>query len=123
MSVISGNYGQVLVNSSELIEVTNWKFSKKANLHAWCSSSCNGYSRITAGTKSGSGSLSGLYDVDDPIDSHLDIGDDATALLYYSDSAYFSVPLTVESIDIEVDINDGAPVSFELAFQTDGEWS
>jgi len=120
MAVGSGQYGTFHVGASELLEVNNWKLTRKAAIHEYATNNTEGYKKTVAGTKSGSGSVSGIYDGQC---SDLTPGDDVAVKLYYSAAGSFDIDVTVESFDVEVDIDDGAPVSWECSFITDGDWS
>lgn len=120
---VSGQRGTVQIGSSDLVETKGWKFSRKANVHTYASNTSAGYKRAVAGTKSGSGTISGAYDATDPIDDHFEEGDEVTLKLYTTASAYYSVPAVIESIDFEVDMDEGDIVSWEAAFVADGAWA
>jgi hypothetical protein len=119
MAVGSGNFGTVHGGAGEILEVLSWKLTKKAAVHQYCTNTCNGYKKTVAGTKSGSGTITGL------LDGALGLteGVDVTLQLYYSASGYYTVPATTESVEIDVDIDEGKPVSWSASFVTDGEWS
>lgn len=120
---VSGQFGTVEIGASDLVECTGWKFSRKANVHQYASNTSAGYKRAVAGTKSGSGTISGKYSSADPIDDHFEEGDEVTLKLYTTASAYYSVPAVIESIDFEVDMDEGDIVSWEAAFTADGAWT
>jgi len=119
---VSGQYGTLKIGSSEILEVYKWSFSRKAAVHTRSTNADSGYKCAVAGTKSGSGSIAGNYDPADPVDDHFEEGDSITALLYTTAAKYFSVPMMIESLDYEVDIDEGAIVGWEAAFQTNGAW-
>lgn len=120
---VSGQYGTVHVGSSEVIEVTGWTFSRKANVHQYASNTSNGYKRAVAGTKSGSGNVSGRYDPTNPPEDSFGEGDEVTLKLYTTATKFFQVPSVIENVDYECDMDEGEIVSWEASFVADGEWT
>lgn len=122
MSVRSGQFGTVAIGSSELVEVLNWKFSRKVTVHQSNTNTDGGYKKATAGPKSGTVQFSGEVDMDDMPDDHFEEGDSIVFKGYVNATQYYLIPCVVESLDIEVDIDDGKPVSWSCSATTNGQW-
>jgi hypothetical protein len=123
MGAASGQYGTVHIGSSELLEVQSWKFSRKAAVHQYASNTTGGHKKTVTGVKSGSGSISGAYDPDDPVDDHIEEGDSVTAKLYTTATKYYTVPMVIENLDLEVDLDEGDIIGWEASFVADGAWT
>lgn len=123
MSAASGQYGTVHVGSSEILEVSEWTFQKKANVHEYATNATAGHKKTVSGTKSGSGSLKGVLDPGDRITDHINEGDTVTLKLYDTAAAFYTVPATIENIDTSADIEEGSPVPWSASFKADGAWT
>jgi len=122
MAAVSGQYGTVHIGSSELLEVNFWSMSRKTNVHQYATNNTSGHKKTVAGTKSGSGTIRGVYDPDDPPDDHFVDGDDVTLKLYTTAAKYIEADSTIENLDYEVEIDEGEVVGWEAGFVTDGAW-
>ncbi len=123
MSGISGKNGKVQVAGTDIAEVTKWSFNPTSNNSSWASSSTAGYKDRVGGSKDGSGTIEGKLDVTDPIYNQLEEGDEFTGLFYIDDTRFYEVPAIVDSMDLEVDIDDGEVVGWSIDFSTRGQWT
>jgi hypothetical protein len=123
MSAVSGQYGTVQIGSSEIVECTGWSLNKKASVHTYASCSTGGFKAAVAGTKSCDGSVSGMWDPADQIDDHLEVGSGVSLKLYTTASLFSTVPAVIETLAVEVDLDDGEIVNWEAGFQGNGAWT
>jgi predicted secreted protein len=123
LATVSGQYGKIVIGSSNATECSYWSFDRTAAEHAYASCATNGYKKRIAGTKDGSGSLKGFQDPAAPIETYFVEGDLVTLRLYYTASKYYSVPAMITRLHIENDIDDGAIVPWEADFGINGAWT
>jgi len=119
----SGKYGKVMIASDTLAEVMNWSFDRSVSDNPHGTSSTGGFKDRTAGTRDGTGSMSGLQDFTDPIEGHFNEGDSVTLLLYVSATLFYSVPALISKLTTSVDVDDGAPVPWSADFGIKGAWT
>ena len=122
----SGQYGAVhSENGSCIAEANKWQLSKECILHefASCETPTDGGMDVIAGRRRHSGSISGLYDSEDPPEDWFDEGDTVTLKLYIdvAEGTYYSGTVVIEKLDIgEVDIQEGAIVPWSATFKAKG---
>lgn len=122
-SPISGKAGNVLIGASAISELRNWKHNRKANNHAYASNATGGYKKRVAGVFDSSGSFEML---DDPANNSpaLEVGDTATLILKTTAAiTQKTVPAIIDSIDANVDLDEGAIVGYTIGFSGNGAWS
>ena len=120
MAAASGQYGQIKIGGSTLVECTEWTMNEEAAEHAYASCATSGWRKRVAGTKDVSGTAGGIFDPADPIHGYVNIGDSVTLLLYYSASKYHSVPAVILSIETNVNIEDGEIVRWTINWGGNG---
>lgn len=125
MSATSGQYGTAKIGSGSscIAEVDKWSISKSCVLHdyATCETPGNGGMGVLAGRRRHSGSMSGIYDPSDPIESYINEGDTVTLKLYYTAAKYYTGTCVIETLNIpDVDIYEGAPVRWDSTFRVHG---
>lgn len=123
MATVSGKYGKVMIGSSTVVEVMKWSFSRSVPDNPHGTSATNGYKKRTAGTKDGTGSMNGMQDPADAVETYFEEGSDVTLKLYYTSSKFYQVPAMITKLDIEDDIDDGAPVPWSADFGIQGAWT
>ncbi len=123
MATASGQYGKVLISSSSLTECMKWSFSRSVPDHPHGTSATAGYKKRTAGTKDGTGTMEGLQDPAASITLFIDVGSNVTLLLYETAALFWTVPALITKMDVEVDIDDGAPVPWNADFGIQGAWT
>lgn len=125
-SPASGQYGAVQSSSGTCIaEANKWQLSKECILHefASCETPADGGMGVVAGRRKHSGSISGLYDPEDPPEDWFDEGDEVGLKLYVDtvDGTYYEGTAVIEKIDIgEVDIQEGGIVPWSASFKAQG---
>jgi hypothetical protein len=123
MATASGQYGKVAIASSNIVEVMKWTLELSVPDHPHGTSATSGYKKRTAGTKDGTGSIEGLQDPADPVTTYIEPGDSVTLLLYESAAKFWTVPALITKLAMDVDIDDGAPVSWNSDFGIHGAWT
>lgn len=103
----SGQLGKVLSGSSQIAEVTGWSFNPTANNPSWASSTVPGFKQRVAGVRDSTGSFDFKYDTSSKIWGTVKEGDLVTLKLYLNNSDIITVPAVIDSLTVEVDINDG----------------
>lgn len=103
----SGKNGKVLAGATTIAEVTGWTYNPTSSNPAWASSSKAGRKQRVGGVRDSSGTFDFKYDTTDRIHAILTPGDEVTLNLYSDASDIFVVPVVIDGITYEVDINDG----------------
>lgn len=120
MAAASGQYGQILVSGSTLAECTEWTMNEEVQDHRYASCSTSGWYQRVAGTKDTTGTCGGIFDPTDPIHDYVGVGDHVTLLLYTSATIYHSVPAQINSIETNVNIEDGEIIRWTINWGGNG---
>ncbi len=117
MATESGKNGKVMIGAATVAEITGWRYTQTSNNPSWASSGTSGHKTRVAGVGDGSGSVDFKVDFADTVVSEgITKGALVTLLLYHNATVYHSVPAIIDSINDEVDINDGEVVSGSFDF-------
>ena len=119
----SGKFGKIIKDGTELCHIRNWTFNKTANVKTYFSSSTAGHQKSTCGPKAGTVNFGAYYDPANPIEDSLKIGDQVTLHLYISQTRFYQVPVTIDNMDDEVQIEDGEIPTVAIESQTNGAWT
>lgn len=112
----SGKGGNALVSAVALPQLNSLKVSNKANNHAYASNETNGHKKRVTGTKDRTGSFT-LLDL-----PTFNEGDHITAVIKLdSSTTYKTMPIVIDNIDVTIDLDEGAPISYDVSFSGDGE--
>lgn len=104
---------------ADIPDVTNWSLSIGGQMHPYGSSDTSGGTKRVAGQKDWTATVTALAQADDPIGVK---GATGTLTLYtYSTSNYFAGTAMIESVDVNVDINTGAPIEYTYSFGGTGD--
>jgi hypothetical protein len=79
--------------------------------------------RTVGGTKRHNGSFRGYIDPDDNLENYFEVGDDVTLLLYVNASLWHIVPVTINTINVQTDVEEGTPIPYEVNFVGNGAWT
>lgn len=123
MTVIGSKDGKIVLGASDIAEVRNWRFAKNSNNKEWASSSTSGHMKNVGGMKSGTVTFDVVYDPDDPIEERMKPGDSVTLILHWENSRKYTVPCRIESMEDEVQIEEGEPPTVAVEAQTNGAWT
>jgi hypothetical protein len=118
-SPVSGKTGTILIGATPISELRNWKATAKSNNAAFATNATPGFKRRVSGTKDIEVSFQML---DDPAGTIAE-GDHVTLVLKKTSSiTWKTVPVVIDSIDVNVDIDDGKEVSYDVKASGDGSW-
>ena len=130
MATISGKDGKILVGTSDYAELRNWNFTPSSNNPQFGSSSSAGHKKSVAGVKSGTVSFAQVLETVDAIYESVKPGDAVVLLLYeikdntaVSPDRFWSVPARIESLAVDVDVDDGGEVTVGVEATTNGAWT
>lgn len=151
MSVITSVTGDVAISIDggttyvNLREATKWNWSAKVNTHEYASNFTGGVRRRLRGTKQASGSINGVYDPYNPIQSQVNEDTDCIARFYFIGTStdqtgvsdqptltrpgeivgghYIQCPTLVDKLDFNVDIDNGNIVDWSLDWGANGTWT
>ena len=120
MSVISGKDGTLYLGDTEPTQVTNWRIEKIGGSKAYTANDTGGSRKRVAGVKD----CSGRFEIKatDSANVPVEEGDTVTLKLHVDDSGanYYQVPAIIEAIRVDVDINEGKMIAYEIAFSGNG---
>jgi hypothetical protein len=120
---ISGSRGDVLLNTTQVSEVTKWSFNPKIESKAYTSNKTLGTKKRIKSNKDGSGSVEGIWDPWDPITDHLEEGTEVSLKLQHETGQFWLVPAIIESLTFDVDIDSGDVEKWTADFSTTGVWT
>ncbi len=130
MATISGKDGKVLVGTSDYAELRNWNLTVNSNNPQFGSSSSSGHKKSVAGVKSGTVSFAQILETADAIYESVKPGDAVVLLLYeikdnvaVSADRFWTVPVRIESLAEDVDMDDGGEVTIGVEATTNGAWT
>jgi hypothetical protein len=112
MAVISGKDG-----SANGTQVTSWSFNPTSNNPAFATEDTNGWKDRVAGIKDGSGSVEGKWDAA----ASFTAGAEVTMVLSDGTNSY-SFQAFIDTFSVEVNADDGEPVSWTADFSTSGAY-
>jgi hypothetical protein len=120
MPVISGKAGTLKLAGNTVSPISNWKLTVTSNNKAYAANDTGGSKARVAGVQDCSGSFE--CKVSDTGNCPVGAGDRSTAQLYVDGSGanYYQVPVIIDRIQVDVDINDGRIVAFAVDFSGNG---
>ena len=121
MATFSGKDGDVKSGDTSLAEITNWSWTRQANVSKYGSNSSAGHKKAVAGTKENSGSFD--FKLNTAGSSPLDEGDSVTLQLLTDGTNGWSVPAVVGEVQLDVDIDTGEVVGGSCSFEGNGAYS
>ena len=120
---IHGNQGKALLGSSTIAQLTKWSCEIDLGIVNYVAVSGAGWQRSVRGNKKASGSLTGKYDPDSPIDTVID-GDNLVSLVLYHNATQRWISMTAllgkQTFSAEIDGHPGVIQEWECAFESDG---
>jgi len=120
MAAASGQYGEIQADGSTLVECTEWTLTEEIAEQVYASVATNGWRQRVAGTKDCSGTCGGIFDPADPIHDYIEIGDSVTLRLYFSATKYHSVPAIINSIETNLNIEEGEIIRYNVNWGGNG---
>ena len=129
MSSYSGMYGQVTFGASTYAEANHWSMSLAADSVQYGYFGGSGRKAGCVGQGFATGTIEGKYDFATPLEDIANLGDEITLKLYLTTTGgdrterYFEVPAKTTGLDIDVEGDSGAPVSWTINWISDGAWT
>lgn len=123
MSLLTGDRGRVLIGAKPVADITRWSLRTRTQAVAYASSATAGYRRQIAGAREAGGEIDFLLNLADAVTGDLNEGSHVTLLLHLDATRTYSVPAVIESLSLEVHINEGKLVGGRATFLADGAWS
>jgi len=120
MAILSGKNGTLLISSTEITPVSNWRLRITSDNPNYAANDTGGWKKRAAGVRDSSGSFE--VKVDDAGNCPVEQGDSITLKLHVDDNGgnYYQVPAVIDRIEVEVDINEGRIVAYVLEFSGNG---
>ncbi len=117
---ISGNEGKVMVGSSTIAELTQWDAELGKDTQTYNAQSGGEWQKTVAGNKKLSGTLTGKYDPNDPIDAVLDTDDLVALELNQTSAKRINCQARLGNLSFNVNIDTGEIQEWTCAFESDG---
>jgi hypothetical protein len=116
MAVLSGKAGTLKLAGASVTPVSNWKLSLTSNNKAYAANDTGGCKSRVPGVQDSSGSFE--CKVSDSGHCPVAAGDQVTAQLHVDGSGanYYELPIIIDRIQVDVDINDGQIMAFAIDF-------
>ena len=115
MAVVSGKNGTVSVGGA-VSDATSWSLSMTSNNPSWASPATSGYKNRVAGIKDTTGSYSAKVNGTIPTP-----GTATASCAFTTDgSATYTLNIIIDSVNLEVDMDDGDVVGYSVDFSGNG---
>lgn len=122
MAAKSGKWGYATVDGTDIKEFTDWDYSHGQATQTYASRAGGGAEQTEAGVESGGGSISGIFDPDDPDTATLTTGSLVELYLYHADSISHSGYARLGQRKFGVS-RSGENQTYSVDFTQHGEWS
>lgn len=120
MAAASGQYADVMIGSTSLVEATRWDMDESVVDHPYSSSATDGWRKRVTGPKDKTGNLEGIFDPDNPIHSQIAPGDQVTLKLYTSATKWHEIPAIILTLNHGAEIEGGDPLRWRATWGLNG---
>lgn len=110
MATLSGKSGTVNVKGSAVSDATGWSINTTSNNPSYGSSDTSGWKSRVAGVKDATGSYSAKYNGAVAVAA----GDTGSGVFTLDGSATYTIPIVVDGITLEVDMDDGDVIGYSV---------
>jgi len=120
MAAVSGKTGTVKVGANAQTQVTKWSFEPSTPVHKWASNTTSGHKTGVAGPRDAKGTI------ETKVDTNViwAAGESVTLILVGASSGdTITVPAIVATAPVNVDIDNGEPISATYTFEAVGAWT
>lgn len=123
LDAISGKNGYVEIGSCDVCSFQSWTATLDKGIQTYNARCGNGWQLTQIGNKKFSGSITGVYDPTDPIESHIDTDSLVTLYLYHDSTQYHYGSARLGRITYGVNSDTGAIETWSVDFESHGQWS
>ena len=124
MAVSSGKFAQALFGSCNFLEFESWDIEYGSNVIEYNSRAGAGATKTVDGVHSGSGTITGFLDPDDPITTQVTTGALVTLFLHITETGPVQYSGSARLGKYSSSANrDGSVVTVSIPFTTDGVWT
>ena len=116
MAVISGKNGTISFGGSSVADCTGWSITTTSNNPAYGSCDTAGWKKRVAGIKDSSGNFTAKYNGAIAIAA----GDTGSGVFTIDGSATYTVPIIVDQVQLEVDMDEGDTVGYSIDWSGNG---
>ena len=116
MAVISGKDGTVSFGGSAVADCTSWSITTTSNNPAYGSCDTGGWKKRVAGIKDSSGTFTAKYNGAIAMAA----GDTGSGVFTVDGTATYTVPIIIDQVQLEVDMDDGDVVGYSVDWSGDG---
>lgn len=124
MGAISGKYAEALFASCNFLEFESWELEYGSNIEEYNSRSGAGAGQTIDGVHTGSGTITGFLDPDDPVTTQVTTGSLITLALYVTATGPVQATGLGRIGKFTLSANrDGTPQPVTIPFVTHGVWT
>lgn len=120
MAAASGQYADIQVSGTSLVECTRWDMDESVVEHVYSSCATGGYRRRVVGPKDKVGNLEGIYDPASPIHSQIAPGDQVDLHLFTSAGKKHIIPAKILTLNHGAEIENGDPLRWRATWGLNG---
>ena len=107
---ISGKNGTVEFDGTTILDATSWSITQTSNNPAFGSTDTQGHKTRVGGVKDNTGTFNAKYNGAIPLDA----GDSGDGVFTVDGTATYTVPIIIDQIALEVDMDDGDVVGYAV---------
>lgn len=120
-SVARGNAGKVEVDDNLIARIKQWSLTTTSAPQAFGDSDSGGYTNRVPGRLDATGSLTGVYDMDDPVYDLFVPGDVVELVLWERTAKYWAFPCVVmDNFRVTFNMDTKEAVEWSADFAADG---
>ncbi len=127
MAYLSGQNGKVTLGSVTIAEVTHWTFTDRTKLSEWSSTDTPGYLKRVGSVADAGGSFDFRLDLASPqwdsAGGIVSSGMEYTGYFYVDATHYITVPLFIQEVTYDVDIDNGPAITGKATWASTGAWA
>jgi len=124
MGVVSGKYAEALIGTCNLLEFESWELEYGSNIEEYNSRAGAGAGQTVDGVHTGSGTITGFLDPDDPVTTTVTTGSLVALTLKNNTTGPVQGTGNARIGKFTLSANrDGTPQPVTIPFVTDGVWT
>jgi hypothetical protein len=120
---LPGKEGKIGLSASDFAGVRNIRFAMSSDNKTYASSSSAGHQRAVCGMKSGTVSFDLVLNSDQDIFDEIKIGDFVTLVIKEDATRDWSVPVIIDSMEEELQVEESEPLTVAVEASTHGAWT
>lgn len=123
LEALSGKYGYIEIGSCDVCGFQMWTVDRDNGIQTYNARCGNGWQLTIVGNKKFSGTISGVYDSADPIETHIETDSLVTLILHHDDQNYHYGSARIGKITYGANSDTGELQKWSAAFESHGAWT